>query len=821
MKSSPTSPDQNNAAVTERQRAEELLRQSEDRLQQAIRVSQTGIFDHDHIADTIYWSPRYREIYGCGPDEPATLQNFLACVHPEDLERIKAGVSLAHDPAGNGAFDVEHRIIRRDGKTRWISTRSRTFFEGEGDARHPTRTVGATLDITERKQAQLSLNHTLRAYRVLSHCNEALTRITNEKKLLREFCRIAVKDGAYYFAWVGYPQHDAVKTVLPMAKAGYEAGYLKNLITWAEDDKRGQGPIGRVIRTKEKVVVRNFAKDPTLKPWHKAARERGYASGVALPLLHNNEILGAIIIYATEEDAFNDEEVKLLEELAHNLALGVYMIRISNKHKKAEQELQQSEERYRVIYENNPSMYFTVNSSGVILSVNAFGASQLGYGVEELIGKPVQMIFHSEEREKVGKHLHDCLTQAGKLYEWEIRKIHKTGRVMWVKESARSIVTPDGIKVLIVCRDITDRKQAEDTLREQHLALINAMPGISRVDPAGRYFSVNAAYAAMLGYTPAELIGSDSSITVYREDLPLARTACDRMLREGKCEFEARAVRKDGSLFYKHVLMVKITGADNQYTGHHCFMRDITEHKQAEEKIAQYMKHLKTLSARLVAIREEERRALARELHDEIGQNLTAAKIHLHALEQACQLCGIPHAENLHEALLAVTKTLEQVRSLSLDLHPMQLDDLSLPVALRSLLARAAAAAGWNTHFDEDLRPGHLAPALELACYRVAQEALTNVLRHAGATEVWVTLRQSDQTLHLTVRDNGGGFDLASVQSTADSPSLGLISMEERVRNAAGQLTIRAQPGEGTEVEAVFPIVAANEEILPSPEAHG
>lgn len=138
--------------TTQRKRVDATLRASARRLRQAVRVSQIGIFDHDHITDNIYWSPRQREIYGWSPDEPVTLQAYYGLVHPDDRGRIAAAVKRAHDPAGNGLFEVENRVQLPDGSIRWISTRSQTFFDGEGGGR-PVRTVGAVRDITEQKQA--------------------------------------------------------------------------------------------------------------------------------------------------------------------------------------------------------------------------------------------------------------------------------------------------------------------------------------------------------------------------------------------------------------------------------------------------------------------------------------------------------------------------------------------------------------------------------------------------------------------------------------------------------------------------------------------
>src|SRR5262249_40973536 len=141
--------------VTDRTQAEKDLRKSEERLRQAVRVSGTGIFDHDHYSDFVYWSPEQYAIYGLEPETPVSVSRYLACVHPEDRERIAAAVRRAHDPAGDGFFDVEHRLVRPDGSVRWTNIRSQTFFEGEGANRRPVRTVGAATDITDRKQAEV------------------------------------------------------------------------------------------------------------------------------------------------------------------------------------------------------------------------------------------------------------------------------------------------------------------------------------------------------------------------------------------------------------------------------------------------------------------------------------------------------------------------------------------------------------------------------------------------------------------------------------------------------------------------------------------
>ena len=143
--------------VTERRQREEAIEISDRRLRQAVRVSKIGIYDHDHGTGELYTSPEQRANYLFGPDEAVTLEDYVACVHEMDRAEMAAAVQRAHDPAGDGLFDVEYRIVRRDGQIRWLMTRSQSYFEGQGASRQLTHTIGAVLDVTERKQAEEEL----------------------------------------------------------------------------------------------------------------------------------------------------------------------------------------------------------------------------------------------------------------------------------------------------------------------------------------------------------------------------------------------------------------------------------------------------------------------------------------------------------------------------------------------------------------------------------------------------------------------------------------------------------------------------------------
>jgi signal transduction histidine kinase len=214
---------------------------------------------------------------------------------------------------------------------------------------------------------------------------------------------------------------------------------------------------------------------------------------------------------------------------------------------------------------------------------------------------------------------------------------------------------------------------------------------------------------------------------------------------------------------------------------------------------------LQTLSHKIVQIQESERRHIARELHDEIGQSLTIAEMNLQAAMQSVRQPSL--TRRLQASVNAVGKVLEQVQDLSLNLRPSMLDDLGLEAALRWYIHRQSSMAGLEAELVVDPMENRLEPLIETECFRIAQEALTNIIRHANARSVGLELRLDDGQIHLRVYDDGTGFEVAPVRQAAlRGASLGLLSMEERAALAGGGLEIDSIPGEGTRVHAWFPV---------------
>jgi len=235
--------------------------------------------------------------------------------------------------------------------------------------------------------------------------------------------------------------------------------------------------------------------------------------------------------------------------------------------------------------------------------------------------------------------------------------------------------------------------------------------------------------------------------------------------------------------------------------------------QQAEAARQEYSRKTQVLSRRLVELHETERRRLARELDEGIGQLLTATQLSLQALLQSPGTDAL--APRLNESLTVVEHVLEQVQDISLNLRPSLLDELGLEPALRWYTNRQAALTGWQAEVRADPLAHRLDPAVEIQCFRIAQEALTNVVKHAKARAVTVEVSQHGEQIHLFVRDDGVGFDVASAREQAvRGASLGLFGMEERATLAGGGLQYCSTPGQGTEIHAWFPLKWADPIIL-------
>ncbi len=386
--------------------------------------------------------------------------------------------------------------------------------------------------------------------------------------------------------------------------------------------------------------------------------------------------------------------------------------------------------------------------------------------------------------------------------------------------SVRAYPTPVGLAVYF--QDVTERRQAEHALREneeRHRTIseltsdYNYTLSVS-ADGTTRLEQLTAGFTTITGYTLDEVNARGGwAVLVHPEDLDEARAGLARVLSGQANASLVRLITKDGSLRWVRNLNKPIIDAQlGRVTRIIGAGQDVTQRRKAEEELRENEERLHGLSRQLLAAQEGERRRLARELHDELGQTLTALSIHLKA---ALALGGGPAQPVLEDAVAIADQAIDQVRHIALDLRPSVLDDLGLEAALRWYADRQIRRTNLALHVDTDLGGCRLSADMETACFRVAQEALTNVARHARAARAWVELRRRDAEVELTVRDDGVGFDPSVARGrAAEGASFGLLGMQERVQLLGGQFAIESQPGRGACVRARFHL----EVVLPAQE---
>jgi PAS domain S-box-containing protein len=541
--------------------------------------------------------------------------------------------------------------------------------------------------VKARTTALQRMNRTLR---MLTECNEAVVRATDEPELLKAICRLAVETGGYRMAWVGFAERDPARTVRPVAQAGVDQGYLEQArITWDESE-RGRGPIGTAIRTGQPVIVRNILTDPAFAPWRQAALERGYAACATLPFKRNGTVIGALSVYAAEPGTFDSGEVALLTELADDVAYGITALRIRAEHQQTEEALHASEKKFRSIFENAPVGIFQSTVTGRLLNVNLAGARMFGYD------------------------------------------------------------SPAGL-----------------------LAAATDIPQQLFLSPGQRERVVQDAL--------------QSDTFVHRE---------------------VEYCRRDSTVFAANLYMRAVRDANGKVAMVEGFVEDITEQKRAEQGLRKSRERARALSARLQSLREEERTSLARELHDHLGQLLTALKFDLHTLDRK-----INHLEegedrsglsskvaSARELTEEVTTSVQKIAS---ELRSGVLDRLGLVAALESELEafqdRTGIACRWRL-------PGEtltLTQDQANGMFRMFQEILTNVARHAHATETTVELTLRDGNLVLEASDNGIGILQKDIDS---SQSLGLVGMQERAAILGGHTIFKSDAGVGTTVTVTIPL---------------
>lgn len=327
--------------ITERKQMEDALNEAVSR-NQAIMDTASDAIIVTHLNGTIQmWNRKAEEFFGYGTDE-AIGQVMHTLIFPERFH--ERSVEWLRQLAETGAAPLLGKSLELI-----ACHRDKTEFPIElsisvTDIRGVCYITSIIRDVTERNHARQELQRINQALLTITTCNAALIHATDELQLLHDMCQIIVRNAGYMMSWVGFVEHDEQKTVRPMAHGGFEQGYLERAqVTWA-DDPRGQGPTGTAIRTQKPALVKDTLSDPAYRPWRDHGIKLGYRSILALPLISFSQVFGALTIYSPDIDAFSENEIELLDQLANDLAFGIMTLRTRKAHELSTERLMQSME---------------------------------------------------------------------------------------------------------------------------------------------------------------------------------------------------------------------------------------------------------------------------------------------------------------------------------------------------------------------------------------------------------------------------------------------------------------------------------------------
>jgi PAS domain S-box-containing protein len=463
--------------------------------------------------------------------------------------------------------------------------------------------------------------------------------------------------------------------------------------------------------------------------------------------------------------------------------------------RQSEQRYRISEDRYRELFEHANDIVFTIDLAGNFTSVNRAAEQLTGYMRDETPAMNFTRIVAPEYLGLVREMLARKIA-GGEPTTYELEIITK-GRQRVPLEVSTRLIYQDGKAVGVqgIARDVTERKQAEEALRQSEyryrILVESARDVIFTLSTEGRFTSLNPVFETLTGWSPGEWLGKHVADMIHPEDGPGAMKLFQGFLRGDRLpSYELRVLTKSGE-YRTGEVTATLEIRDGEVVGVLGIARDITERKRAEEALR-----------RLNEMLEERAKRIAHALHDEAGQVL--ASVYLAVAELARELPPAARAR-LGRISQLLDRVDEQLRHLSHELRPTILDDLGVLPALEFLVEGVSKRTGLRITVEGSTE-GRLSPPTETAVYRIVQEALSNVAKHAQATRVSVRLRREGNGIRCSVTDDGIGFDVPGVLARRGERGLGLIGIQERLQTLGGALEIRSASGRGTELLITLPL---------------
>ncbi|HTR82206.1 MAG TPA: PAS domain S-box protein [Bacteroidota bacterium] len=506
-------------------------------------------------------------------------------------------------------------------------------------------------------------------------------------------------------------------------------------------------------------------------------------------------------IQGERKDIFMKWSVVPGHELDYSKVL-VSIIDITEQ-RRAIQELRDSEKRYRDLVENISEIYFVCDDSGSVVygSPNFFSAT--GYEPSEIIGKPFLRLVASEDRPRVLEFYRLRTTDGTLDATCEFRGKMKDGRVTWVEQSTRIVRDAEGkvVEYRNVVRDVTERVRARNELasRERRFrALIEESTDVlCMLNANGNYAYISPSVKKILGYEPDELIGRNAFDLIYPDDIDSIKQLFGSLLTDPTkfVEAEVRYKEKNGSWRWIEGVGKNLID-DPSVRAVVVNFRDVTERKAAEELLREF-------PMRIINAQETERRRVARDLHDSVNQILSSVKFRMETVEERAKKKDKVLREVVANAKLSLENAIHEVRRISQNLRPSELDDLGVIPAVRSMCEEFTGA----TKIDVDLKflrfPKQLSQETEVTVYRIIQEALSNVAKHSQATRLAIRCERQMSWLAIKIKDNGKGLD--QKEAAEKNEGMGLLNMRERAAHVGGTVSVQSLPKKGMEINVRLP----------------
>lgn len=751
----------------ERRRTEEALRTAQETVQTIFDSAPVAIFALDLAGRVTKWSAGAARLFGW--NEAEVIGRLSPSVPVDDLEEFRAMIE---------------RVIRCGPQTGMIYRRQKKNGQvihanlSSAPLRNPAGEVVGLMviieDISERIQAQQALERSEREQRQLAR------QLAEEK--------------------------DRLIAAQAVAKVGsWETDLATGTVRWSDETHRIFETDPRTFQPTHEAFLRRVHPDDR----HQVdeAFFRSLASPVSVAMEHRIPLAdGRLKVVEERWRVFIDDEGRASRVVGTCQDI--------TERKWANEALRESEDRFRTIFEQAGIGIALVDpADGHILRCNRTLADFLGYTEAELGDLTVRAVSdpadYADDRQQWERML------AGEIprFQMEKRYRRKAGQVVWGLLTSTVVrdVTGRSLYIIGMVEDITERRQVEESLKESEQRFAGAFEhapiGLALVSPEGRYLKVNRALCELLGYRAAELCTLTFQELTAPEDLEKGYEQARRLFAGEISSFqmEKRYLHADGHLVTALLSVSLVRDGDGKVIYQIAQIQDISARKRAEAELRSNEEQLHSLVARLNTVREEEAKRIARELHDDLGQRLTALNMELSALEADGAEGSPAFRERAVRMQAIVDHTIVVVQKIAGELRLGQLDVLGLTAAIdwqMQEFSRLSAIPCRAPRLDE---VEGLSDVQSTTLFRILQEALTNIIRHAGASAVEVSLESAPDHVTLTVRDNGRGITESELMNRN---AIGLLGMRERAQLVGGVVTISGQPGAGTVVCVRIPRVA-------------